>query len=86
MFKILHNPNHPVHEALPPAYVPVRHTRGAAHVNNKAFINPRFRTNQYARSFILATTAQWNALSNEVVDCCELQKFKTGANKILIIG
>ena len=44
----------------------------------------RFHTSQYSRCFIPATTKLWNELPSIIVETTNLQKFKVGANAILL--
>ena len=84
LFKIYHNPAHPLHSELPNLFQPVRTTRYAASSHSHSFSVVRCSTAQYSRSFIPASTRCWNDLPSEVVECLELQKFKVGANKFLL--
>ena len=80
LYKIYHNPRHPLNSELPDFFQPVRVTRYALRANSLAFAAVRHNTNQYERSFILATTRLWNELPSHVVESQELQRFKTGVN------
>ena len=53
LFKIKSNPMHPLSDALPLPYAPVRVTRGALVVHSHSFTHPRCRTSQYRRTFVL---------------------------------
>ena len=69
LYKIFHNPSHPLHSELPNLFRPKRVTRGIS---------------QYSRCFIPATTKLWNELPSMIVEATELQKFKIGANAFLL--
>ena len=84
LYKILHNPNHPLNSELPDPFQPVRMTRHALSVNSQAFTVGRCNTSQYSRCFIPATSRLWNELPNSAVESQELQKFKIGANSFLL--
>ena len=84
LFKIYHNPEHPLHPELPALFQPLRFTRAAANSHCHSFMRVRCNTVQYSRSFIPAFTRYWNDLPEDVVECLGLQSFKTGANKFLM--
>ena len=80
LYKIFHNPRHPLNSELPDFFQPARNTRYALRANSLAFAAVRHNTNQYERSFIPAATRLWNELPSHVVESRELQRFKTGVN------
>ena len=82
LYKIFHNPSHPLHSELP--FHPRRVTRGSLSINSLSFSPMRFHTSQYSRGFIPATTKLWNELHSMIVEATELQKFKIGANAFLL--
>ena len=84
LYKIFHNPEHPLHSELPNLFQPVRMTRNVANSHSLSFCPVRCNTVQYSRSFIPAFVKSWNDLPEEVVECSELQRFKTGANRFLL--
>ena len=84
LYKIFHNPDHPLNSELPNLFQPARITRNALRANSLAFSAQRYNTGQYSRCFVPATTTLWNKLPNCVVESGELQKFKTGANSFLL--
>ena len=84
LYKIFHNPSHPLHPELPNLFRPRRVTRGSLSINSLSFSPMRFHTSQYSRCFIPATTKLWNELPSMIVEATELQKFKIGANTFLI--
>ena len=84
LYKIFHNPSHPLHSELPNLFRPRRVTRGSLSINSLSFSPMRFHTSQYSRCFIPSTTKLWNELPRMIVDATELQKFKIGANAILL--
>ena len=83
LYKIFHNPSHPLHSELPNLFHPRRVTRGSLSINSLSFSPVRFHTSQYSRCFIPATTKLWNELPSMIVEATELQKFKIGANAFL---
>ena len=52
LYKIWCNPLHPLNDALPIPYVPVRVTRGALVENRYTYAPPCCRTSQYRRTFV----------------------------------
>ena len=84
LYKIYHNSDHPLNRELPNLFRPARVTRSALDSNGIAFTIRRYNTEQYSRCFIPATTRLWNSLPSHVVESCNLQKFKTGANSFLL--
>ena len=84
LYRILHNPLHPLHSELFNLFHPRRVTRGSLSINNLSFSPVRFHTSQYSRCFISATTKLWNELPNITVKATELQKFKLAANVFLL--
>ena len=52
LYKIRCNPKHPLNDALPGPYVPVRVTRGALVADQYSYVPPRCRTSQYRRTFV----------------------------------
>ena len=84
LYKIFHNPSHPLHSELPNLFCPRRVTRGPLSINSLSFSPMRFHTCQYSRCFIPATTKLWNELPSMIAEATELQKFKIGANAFLL--
>ena len=84
LYKIFHNPSHPLHSELPNLFHPRRVTRGSLSINSLSFSHMRFHTSQYSRYFIPATTKLWNELPSMIVEARELQNFKIGANAFLL--
>ena len=84
LYKILRNPNHPLNSELPNRFQPARATRYALSLNSRAFVPVRYRTNQFSRCFIPATTETWNMLPNAIVESLDLQEFKVGVNSYLL--
>ena len=62
LYKIFHNPDHPLNSELPNLFQPARITRNALKSNSLAFSIQRNNTGQYSRCFIPAPTALWNKL------------------------
>ena len=84
LYKIFHNPSHPVHYELPNLFRPRRVMRGSLSINSLSCSPMRFHTSQYSRCFIPATTKLWNELPSMIVEATELQKFKLGVNTFFI--
>ena len=79
-YKIRYNPIHPLYDALPVPYVPVRFTRGALIAHQYTYAPPRCRTSQYRMTFILFSVCLWNDLADPVFDGVELAGFKGRAD------
>ena len=84
LYKIFHNPSHPLHSELSNLLRPMRVTRGSLSINSLSFALMRFQTSQYSRCFIPATTKLWNELPSMIVEATKLQKFKLGAKAFLL--
>ena len=67
---------HPLNDALPGPYVPVRVTRGALVVHQYTFAPPRCRTLQCRRNFVPLSVSLWNDLADPVFDGVGLAGFK----------
>ena len=68
LYKIGCNPMHPLCDALPVPYVPVRVTRGTVTAHRFTYAPPCCRTSQYHRTCILLSVSPWNDLSEPVFD------------------
>ena len=75
MYKIRCIQMHPLHDALPGPYVPVRVTRGALVADRYTYASPRCRTSQYRRTFVPLSVYLWNDLADPVFDCVGLAGF-----------
>ena len=75
LYKIFHNPSHPLQSELPNLFHPRRVMRGTLSMNSLSFSPTRFHTSQYSRCFIPATTKLWNELPSMTVEATELQKW-----------
>ena len=84
LYKIFHNPSHPLHSGLPNLFRLRRVTRGSLSIISLSFSPVRFHTSQYSRCFIPATTKLWNELPSMIVEAVELQKCKLGADAFLL--
>ena len=84
LYKIRCNPLHPLYEALPVPYVPVRVTRGAVIAHRYTCEPLRCRTSQYSRTFISFSVSLWNDLSDSVFDGVGLAGFKSRANAFFL--
>ena len=74
LYKIFHNPSHPLHSELPDLFHPRRVTRGTLNINSLSFSPMRFHNSQHSRCFIPAITKLWNELPSMIVEATELQK------------
>ena len=83
LYKIFHNPSHPLHSELLNLLHPRRVTRGSLSTDSLSFSPIRFHTSQYSRCFIPASTKLWNELPCMILEATELQKFKLYANAFL---
>ena len=84
LYNIRCNPVHPLNDALPGPYVPVRVTRGALVAHRYTYAPHRCRTLQYSSTFILSSVSLWNDLANPVFDGVGLAGFKSRANAFLL--
>ena len=84
LHKMYYSDKHSLHSSLPNLAIFSRNTRQAATANSVTFSGIRFNTNQFARSFLVATTRVWNSLPSAVVESADLQAFKRGANSFTI--
>ena len=83
LFKIRCNPMHPLNDALPGPYVPVRVTRGALVAHRYTYVPPRCRTSRYRRTFVPLSVFLWNDLADPIFDGVGLAGFKMKANAFL---
>ena len=84
LFKIRCHPMHPINDALPGPYVPVRVTRCARVAHRYTYAPPRCRTSQYRRTFVRLSLSLWNNIANPVFDGVGLTGFKSRANAFLL--
>ena len=84
LYKIRCNPKHPLCDALPVPYVPVRVTRGALITHWYTFAPPCCRISQYRRTFIPLSVSLWNDLVDPVFDGVALVGFKSRSNAFLL--
>ena len=75
---------HPLNDALPGPYEPVRVTRGARVSHRYTYAPTRSRTSQYSITFIPLSVSLWNDLANPVFDGVGLAGFKSRANAPLL--
>ena len=83
LYKIRYNPMHPLYDALPVTYMPVRVTRGAVIAHWYPYAPPCCRTSHYRRTFIPLSVSLWNDLSDPLFDGVGLAGFKSRANAFL---
>ena len=81
--KIMCNPIHPLHCALPVLYLPVRVTRGALVAHRYTYALSRSRTWQYCMTFISLPISLRNDLGDPAFDDVGLSGFKSMANVFL---
>ena len=84
LYKIRCNPMHPLNDALPRKYVPVRVTRGALVAHRYTYAPARYITSQHSRTFVLLSVSLWNDLAGPVFDGVVLAGFKSRANAFLL--
>ena len=84
LYKIRCNPMHPLNDAQPGPYVPVRVTRGALVAHRYTYAPPRCRTLQYIRTCISLSVSLSNDLANPVFVGVGLAGFKSWANVFLL--
>ena len=84
LYKISCNPMHPLNDALPGPYMPVRVTRDALVAHRYTYAPPRWRTSQYNRTFVTISVSLWNDLDDPVFDGVGLASFKSRANTFLL--
>ena len=85
LHKIMCKLIHPLYDALPGPYAPVRVTRGRLVAQRYTFSPPRCRTSQYRRKFIPISVSLWNELDDSVFDGVGLAGFKSRASAFLLV-
>ena len=80
LYKISCNPMHPLNDALPGPYVPVRVSRSALVAHRYTYAPPRCRTSQYRRTFVPLSVSLWNDVADPVFGGVGLAGFKSKAN------
>ena len=68
LYKIRCKQMHPLNDALPGPYVPVRATCGALVAHRYTYAPPRCKTSEYRRSFIPLSVSLWDDLADPVFD------------------
>ena len=81
LYKIRCYPMHPLNDAQPGPYVPVRVTRGALVAHRYTYAAPRCRTSQ---TFVPLSVSLWNELADPVFDGAGLAGFKSRAYAFLL--
>ena len=71
---------HPLNDALPGPYVPVRVTRGAPVAHRYTYAPPRCRTSQCRRTFVPLSVSLWSYLADPIFDGVGLAGIKSRAN------
>ena len=86
LYKIRCNARHPLNDALPGPYVPVRVTRVALVAHRNIHAPPRCRTTQFLPQyfFVPLPVSLWNDLADPVFDGVGLAGFKSRANDFLL--
>ena len=84
LYKIRCNSMHPLNDALPGPYVPVRGTRGALVTHRCTYAPPRCRTSQYRRAFVPFSVSLCNDLTDPVFESVGLAGFKSRDNAFLV--
>ena len=88
LYKMLHNPSHPLYCKLPGPFIQRRITRYSLSLNDRAFSSVRCRTNQFLTCFIpytICTCRIWSELPSSVVNSPNLQSFKVAVNAFFFI-
>ena len=86
LFKILGNPDHPMHSRLPRPADHARRTRRAERMNNRARMSALSRnSSQFNRSFLPHIIEIWNFLPQAVVDSPNVDHFKRLVNRHLLM-
>ena len=81
LYKIGCNQMHPLNDALPGPYVPVRVTSGVLVAHLYTSVSSRCRTTQYRRTFVPLSVSLWNYdLADPVFDGAGLAGFESKAN------
>ena len=76
LYKIRCNPVHPLNDALPGPYVPVRVTRGVLVVHRYTYAPPRL-TSLCRKTIVPLSVSLWNDLADPVFDGAGLAGFKS---------
>ena len=84
LYKIRCNPMHPLNDALPGPYVPVRVTRDALVAHRYTYAPPRCRTSKFRRTFVPFSVSLWNDLVDPVFEDVRLAGIKNRANASLL--
>ena len=84
LYKIWCNSMHPLNDALPGPYVPVRVTRGALVAHRYTYAPICCRTSQYLSTFAPLSVSLWNDLADSVFDDVGMAGFKSRANAFLL--
>ena len=84
LYKIRCNPMHPLNDALPGPYVPVRVTRGALVAHRYTYAPPRCRISQYRRTFVPLSVSLWKEIADPVFYGAGLSGFKSRVNAFLL--
>ena len=84
LYKIRGNPVHPLNDAIPGPYVPVRVKRGALVRQQYTYAPPRCRTSHYRMTFISLSVSLLNDLAETVFDGVGLLGFKSRVNAFLL--
>ena len=84
LYKIRCSQMHPLNDALPGPYVPVRVTRGALVAHRFTYAQPHCRTSQYHRMFVPLSVSLWNDLGEPMFDGVGLSGLKSRANAFLL--
>ena len=72
LYKVFHNPLHPLHSQLPNLFYFSRVTRGSLSVSSLSFSPMRFNASQYSKCSVPATNKLWNDLPSKTQETVEL--------------
>ena len=84
LYKVRCSPMHPLNDALPGPFAPVRVSRGALVAHQYTYAPPRCRTSQFRRTFVLLSMSLWNDLADPVYNGVGLAGLKSKANAFLL--
>ena len=85
-FKIMNNPNHPMHSRLPGPANPLRRTRRAQRLNSRALVSALSPNSvQFNRTFLPSAIEVWNFLPQSIVDSLTMEKFKHKVNRHMLL-
>ena len=85
-YKIVNNPDHPMHTRIPPPVEHARRTRRTQRMNSRArasALSPN--SAQFNRTFLPRVIEIWNFLPQALADAPSMDSFKRNANRHLLV-